>query len=215
MPLPKEWKKPFRIKGNWNQENLSRVIVYLANREDTTLAGEGTSRTAYVVNYEGRETVIKVARSPIGLIQNKNEARIMFHEPALAATKMVVPGIDCDTKTPPAWIHMEYAAPISKYNFQQYTGGGTPTDLLAYSKSILPDLFPDTAEDGDKSRIDPSLNFVKRFIQFVKLCDEDVDDFHTLYNWGLYQGKPVLIDVGYNSDVEDAYNGITLDDQDD
>jgi hypothetical protein len=171
--------------------------------------GIGSSRVAFLVDYEGRQTVIKVAQKPNGLSQNKVEANILFHRPDIMGTGIVIPGIDCDTKNPPVWIHMEYATPIpNEAAFKKLSGGASPFDLVNYTAAELPHLPLDFNKEHISSfwvkeaykNVDPTVIFVKRFLRFAELYKDIIDDFVTLRNWGVYKRNPVIIDMGLNSD---------------
>ena len=106
-PLPDDWDSnifkteiPFNVQLEYAKERVEEV-------------GRGSSRVAFLILYEGRKTVLKIAMNHKGLAQNEAEAAILS-DPLVKRYGMFIPLIDYDdSNSQPTWIHTEYAKPVS------------------------------------------------------------------------------------------------------
>lgn len=226
MPLPTEWQQSldsykqkiqYTVGRKWTHDNIDRLLTHIEHNHLPDVAGIGSSRIAYKVDYEGRPTIIKFARSPTGTMQNKAEAKILFHRPNIMATGMVIPGIDYDREHPePLWIHQEYAAPMKAFDVASLFGDRNFGPLVVYATFVagtptLRQLSQDQIEAA-KEWMEPYLktDFVQRFLKFAKLFKQNLADFSSPNNWGMYQKRPVIVDIGFNDVIAKRYYGKTL-----
>jgi hypothetical protein len=104
MPLPSDWDAS---KVDILQTPYRSIVAY-AKKKASKFLGKGSSRVAVEVEYQGRPTVIKVAKNIKGLAQNEAEANILS-DPEAKKLDILIPMIDYDTsgKAGPVWVHME------------------------------------------------------------------------------------------------------------
>lgn len=58
----------------------------------------------------------------------------------------------------------------------------------------------------DFSKINEESDFVQSMVDFIgNYTHVPVEDFMRLANWGVYQGRPVIIDIGFTNDVVKLY----------
>lgn len=217
-PLPDTWDKDV-YNG---KQNFSKMIKYAT--EQAKKLGTGSSRVAFEVEYEGRPTVLKIAKNAKGLAQNEEES-LLLNDYYLQVLELIIPIIDSDEENdPPRWIHTEKAEKIKNSDFKRLTGVGLE-ELIIYcaGKAYGGDFV------GARSVIGHAKNYYKyKFDQIVESgkikVDEDgnheselvsslIDmlgnyphlvfaDFTLLKNWGLYKGNPVIIDIGFTEEVK-------------
>jgi hypothetical protein len=186
-PPPLDWDReifnaPFETQLQYALQRAARI-------------GSGGSRVVFEIEYDGRPTALKIAKNPKGLAQNKVESnRAMYTE----FPEILIPLIDFDEDSdPPKWIHFEKADPMSSMDFQRIEGYSFKAfgDLILNNTSgmALPnDRLYNTIAESDL------FNMVLSFIFDFNIFPEDILLEH---NWGIYQGRPVLIDVGLSEDV--------------
>lgn len=195
-PLPDDWdgalfneRVPFAKRIKYAKERSARL-------------GAGSSRVAFEIPYEGRRTVLKVAKNVKGMAQNEAEAE-MLNDYYLTSLGITIPIIDYDEAgNRPTWIHTEFAAKAKDSDFIKACGG-TLNDLLAFSiraagKSGQRGYYsvgnPDKITDDENELAYGLTNLIGNY-------DIPTGDFGRLANWGMYQGSPVIIDLGLSSDV--------------
>ena len=210
-PIPDEWdsaqNKNKTGKVFSPQTSFEERINYAA--EKVGKLGAGSSRTAFTVQYEGRPTVVKIAHNDRGIAQNKAEIGILS-DPTLARLGIMIPMIDYDTNhTDPLWIHTEKADQI--FDLEK--------SLKSFSVSILYDLadaiakglstrakkYADYYADGCANEygavsVQPALHMAEKWATLAN-AGVLLGDLKKAENWGMYKGKPVLIDVGFTRDV--------------
>lgn len=72
-PLPDDWDKGKFVK----KDNSFKSIINYA-KERAKRIGSGSSRVAFIVQYQGRETVLKIAKNNKGIYQNRQEIDLIF-----------------------------------------------------------------------------------------------------------------------------------------
>lgn len=191
-PLPDDWDK------NTYSEKTSFAKRLAYAKERAQKIGSGSSRVAFIIPFENRKTVLKIAKNAKGMAQNEYEAQMLsdYYAKGLGIT---IPMIDYDEQSSrPTWIHTELAGKAKNSDFIKACGG-TPNDLVAYAKSVL---TPNRVLFGDPNKIDKESEFAQAFMDLIGNFDMPPDDFSRLANWGIYQGNLVIIDVGFNSDIQ-------------
>ena len=104
MPLPADWDPQQMRQGSTTFK--SRLAYAL---ERAKKLGTGSSRVATVIEYQGRPTVLKIAKNQKGLAQNSVEADILSDGYA-SQLGILIPLIDYDEQNrEPSWIHTEMA----------------------------------------------------------------------------------------------------------
>lgn len=189
-PLPDDWNKEMFGKNT----PIDQMIEYALSKAPTI--GLGSSRVAFIVPYKGRDTILKVAKNVKGLAQNKFEAK-MLSDPYVKKSGLAIPMIDYDVdNVAPRWIHMEKAEEVSLDEFKGYFGD-VPFSLIRFISGGLPGINFNFDKLEDKALIS--------FQKLIKKYDLPTADFTSIYNWGKYKGKIVIIDIGVNKDIYDKY----------
>ena len=197
-PLPDDWddalfneRVPFAKRVRYAQERAKR-------------AGRGSSRAAFIIPYEGRQTVLKVATNKKGMAQNEVEAEALG-DWYLNNLNLVIPMIDYDeANSQPTWIHTEFANKAKESDFKKATGAKSLHELITYAE-LVSGRRRNTGESPEKAypHIDPESELVQSLVDFVgNYTHMPTGDLTRLANWGIYQGRPVIIDVGLNNEVQ-------------
>jgi len=201
-PLPDDWDKSVYSPN----VSFAKRLRYAKERAKTL--GTGSSRVAFEIPYEGRMTVLKVAKNRKGMAQNEVEAKLMS-DYYLQGLQIVIPMIDYDEKNSmPTWIHMEKAEKMTLPKFRQFTGGGDFDNLVSYALEVSGKAgMLQGITNPDDFQIDPELEFVSDFHDLVATYHGAIEfaDMRQKSNWGIYKGNPVIIDVGLSSDVYIEY----------
>lgn len=214
-PLPDDWKADGKFKKG---VPFTQTIKYAQER--ATKLGSGSSRVAFEVPYKGRDTVIKVAKNKKGIAQNYEE--VQYLEDGYASDMgILIPLIDYDEESGDdvKWIHMEKADKIKDSDFVKYTGGFTCSELVWYcwDKAALnmgkrrPTFGVPKAETVEKALKhckDNDIDLIDQLIDFLYNYDDGGTihrDLTNYKNWGMYKGRPVIIDIGYNDTTAKLY----------
>lgn len=195
-PLPDDWDESIYSE----KVPFSKRINYAKNM--ATRLGGGSSRVAFEIPYEGRRTVLKIAKNQKGVAQNEEEARLL-EDWYLKNMGIVIPMIDYDEANPkPTWLHVEFANKATDSDFIKHSGGKLP-DLLAYAKQSHGKKTLHGAY-GDASKIDPDSDFVQSVVDLIGSYDQ-IGDLGQKANWGVFNGNLVIIDLGGTTDVLQQY----------
>jgi hypothetical protein len=193
-PLPDDWDKEM-----YNERiPFIKRIKYAMDRAKRI--GGGSSRVAFVIPYEGRETVLKVAKNVKGMAQNEHEVDAL-NDYYLRNLGLVIPIIDYDElNSKPTWIHMELARKATLGDFKRETGG-TPQDLVDYANA-----FHGKNKYAKKpDNINSESELVQDFVDYAGNYDHPLGDYTRLSNWGVYNGRLVIIDIGLSDDIYTTY----------
>jgi len=216
VPLPQDWDKDvYRGKGTFKDR-----IRYAVERAKKV--GTGSSRVAFIIEYEGRTTVLKIAKNNKGLHQNSVEADIL-DDSYVESLDITIPLIDYDTENPePLWIHTELAEKATQkklcdimkcpkmsglnmglhvlvdlakvitgkyYKFNNYISASQALDNIKQKTGM---------SDQDLSILE---DYATRIAELIVNFDLAPGDFTVANNWGIYKGKPVIIDLGLSDTV--------------
>ena len=215
MALPADWD-PTALGHDKTFKSRLEYVLQRAPR-----LGGGSSRVAFIIPDQGRETVLKIAKNKKGMAQNEAELEVL-DDGYLGKLDIVIPLIDYDKANPtPTWIQTEKANKVSPQKLAKmlHAGGRWPMTNFLYAvdnvlgnrKKYMPDLIQIEQEMIDtgssEQDIEIFMDYVNQVADLVNSSNLLAADFGTASNWGEYQGKPVIIDLGYTSSVHDLYWG--------
>lgn len=195
-PLPADWDKEV-YKHN---VSFAKQLKYATER--ATKLGQGSSRVAFEIEFQGRPTILKIAKNKKGLAQNEFESEL-FNDWYFRQYDFVIPIIDYDEANPqPRWIHTEKAEKMTIGKFRKFSGGLDINTLINYALDVTGNnrrgykLY-------NKDKIDTENEFVSDFVDFVANYHGTVmmEDFAQKANWGIYRGRPVIIDFGLSPEI--------------
>lgn len=210
MALPADWDpaafghdKTFKSRLEYAKDRAQRL-------------GGGSSRVAFIIPDNGRETVLKVAKNNKGMAQNKAEIDILT-DGYLGKLDIVIPLVDYDKKNrEPTWIQTEKAEKASEVKLAAMMKSGR---YLFYLTTYANYMIGSDRDKWGMERVNAHLESLSDEDKeiFVKYAQEIADlvsssslqmgDFDRASNWGIYKGRPVIIDLGYNEDVANLYWG--------
>jgi hypothetical protein len=212
MPLPADWDpQQMRQQGTTFKSRLAYAL------ERAKKLGTGSSRVATTIEYQGRPTVLKIAKNAKGLAQNSVEADILSDGYA-SQMGILIPIIDYDEQNrEPSWVHTELAQKANEKQLCSLMKCQSLSDLTRAaeaqlnqygprSRAILNDIIDKNSHFGaSEEDADTFLEYVNKLAELNSSFAVELGDFNRAANWGLYQGKPVIIDVGFNSNVLNQY----------
>lgn len=213
-PLPPDWD-PEKINL---QQRFPDRIKYVVDRAQRI--GGGSARVAFEIDYQGRPTVIKVAKNRKGLIQNQAELGVYLkNKGRWGANRLVVPLVDYDQEnSPPVWIQTERARRIQAPTLLRLLHAPdwwTFLKMVAHYRGLIKPnqmMFFKTVEDMEDDYIDQGgsakewkifSGYARDLANLVKATT--VEDYGHVSNWGEYQGQPVLLDLGFTDESKAAY----------
>jgi hypothetical protein len=171
--------------------------------------GTGSSRVVFEIEYEGRPTVLKIAKNAKGLAQNDKESDYGLYR---MYPDITCPLIDYDeANDPPRWIHLEKAEKLTKAKFKAITGFDFDmfgNMLRGYEARKHGRRFTINWESHVPEEIQEQIWEDETFNDITSLmADFDIlaGDLTRTANWGLYKGNPVLIDLGFDSSINDTF----------
>jgi hypothetical protein len=190
-PLPDDWE---------HDQMVARPGTTIKSRLDYALEraqriGQGSSRVALVIEFQGRPTVLKVAKNRKGMAQNLEEVDILS-DGYFSKLGILIPLIDYDQSGSVSWLQTEMAAPFKSREALAAALGCDIMKLLEYSRRIgmgFSDEFYDVAPErrADVQELATSLD------DLANNSTLDLEDCMQPSNWGMYQGRPVIIDAGF------------------
>ena len=196
-PLPPDWEKE-----KFSPKTSFRAMIAYA-KERAKQVGRGSSRVAFEIPYQGRKTVLKVALNRKGIAQNQEEARLL-DDGYLEKIGITIPLIDFDQENGDriSWIHTEFAEKITQKQLEQFFGHDL-NDIAQY----LDD------QSGVRRRLSapklPQEVYDNEYFQMLQDLTVNytipASDLTRKANWGLYQGEPVIIDLGFTTTTMALY----------
>ena len=194
-------KKCFQVKPH-----LQKMKKYVL--DNAAKLGTGSSRIAVDIPYEGRDTAFKVAINNKGIAQNIEEIALL-NDYYIRDLEITIPVIDYDTSDKPKWIHMEKAQKAKDSFFKKKYG--LPLDaLMRVCEKKLSTI------QGTKLTMHHSLYDIGELTEeATQFCDTVVDlcynselliyDLSVVQNWGIYEDRPVIIDLGFTTTTMKLY----------
>lgn len=209
MPLPADWDPSQFQRGTTFKQRLAYAL------ERAKKLGTGSSRVATTIEYQGRPTVLKIAKNQKGLAQNSVEASIL-EDGYASQLGILIPLIDYDeANREPVWIHTELATKANEKQLCSLLKCPSLNFLVNYATSItgkkrylgLPQVYTDKLRDSGMSEddIETCSEYANVLADLNSSFDVELGDFTRAANWGIYNGKPVIVDVGFNSNVMNQY----------
>lgn len=208
MALPANWDptalghdKTFKSRVDYAVKNAQRI-------------GGGSSRVAFIIPDQGRSTVLKIAKNNKGLAQNEAEVDIL-EDGYLGRLPIVIPLVDYDkTGRQPIWIQTEKAEKVREPQLCQLLKCKTLTQFCGYVGYILrkpgsemwknvPNVL---AKKFSEAEVDQFLEYANEMADLVNSSSIIINDFQFAGNWGVYKGRPVVIDLGFTTAVEPLYD---------
>lgn len=208
MPLPADWDRTQYGPGTSFKQRLAYAL------ERAKKIGTGSSRVATTIEYEGRPTVLKIAKNTKGLAQNSVEASIL-EDGYASQLGILIPLIDYDEQNrEPVWIHTELAQKATEKQLSNLMGVDSLNDLVQLANAIAgkakmynyQQLIDYMAKKGKtEQQIETATDYANMLVDLNNSFDVELGDLNRKANWGLYKGKPVILDVGFNSNVLNQY----------
>lgn len=195
-PLPDSWDKD-KFKG---QLDFKGMVEYALERSKSL--GEGSSRVAFNIEYKGHETALKIAKNEKGIAQNVQEI-LYLNDENIKKLNITIPLIDYDTTNHKArWLHTEKADKIYDSYFEEELGLPLRHAILYINRDINPPKLSIgsklQAERGEKIKKDSPI--VKAIYTLLTDFPEiEYGDLARIQNWGMYKGRAVILDIGYDS----------------
>lgn len=208
MALPADWD-PAALG---HDKTFKSRLEYALQRAPSL--GGGSSRVAFVIPDQGRETVLKIAKNKKGMAQNEAEVDILS-DGYVQTMDIVIPLVDYDKKnSQPTWLQTEKAEKASEAKLCKLMKCGRYlVNLTAYAEKILgrPSWSAKRAEEHYNS-LSPEdqeifIDYANQLADLVNSTPLQMGDFDRAANWGIYNGKPVIIDLGYTESVAKLYWG--------
>jgi hypothetical protein len=197
VPLPADWDKAvYKPTVSFKQR-----VEYAKQR--AAKMGAGSSRVAFEIPFEGRPTVLKVAKNAKGMAQNEYEAQ-MLNDYYVTGLGITIPIIDYDEEhDQPTWIHTEKAGKMTPSLFKKYFNGLSPNEVMELVTHMIGrdrhELSPETIEKYQE--IYDSNETINSLVDLVGNYDIAGGDFARAANWGIYNNEPVIIDVGASTEI--------------
>lgn len=196
-PLPPDWDKSV-YKPSVSFAQRVRYAVARAQK-----IGTGSSRIAFEIEYEGRPTILKIAKNKKGIAQNEYESQ-MLGDYYVVDLGVTIPMIDYDEENdPPLWLHVEKAAKMKPNQFKQFFSGLSPDELIHFVKYMTGKFNIRVNEETQQKyeEIFEENEAANSLVDLVGNYDIQPEDFSRLANWGIYKNRPVIIDIGASTQV--------------
>lgn len=216
-PLPPDWDSS-AFDTSPGKSTFKSRIQYAVDRAQKL--GTGSSRRVFTIEYENRPTALKIATNAKGLSQNAAELDIL-DDGYLGRLPIVIPLIDYDRENPrPVWIQTELAQRTNPKQLQTFMTAPLETVV----KTAHARAFGNSGWGRDyglkkvikQLQAKHSPEEVERFSEYVDMIqdllinsDTTIGDLAWYNNWGMYQGRPVILDLGASREVMSKHYGGT------
>jgi GNAT superfamily N-acetyltransferase len=212
MPLPVDWDPAALGAGKTFKDRLQYAL------ERAKKIGTGSARVAFTIDFEGRPTVLKVAKNNKGLAQNNAELGIL-DDGYTGQLDIVIPLIDYDKRNPsPIWIQTELAKKVTAKRLAELLHC---TDVYEFldcvyaivhprAKPTVPSRLEQTkqrliANGKSEQDVEKFVDYVDAVVTLLHSSTLEFGDLRQLANWGEYQGRPVIIDLGFTEETKHLY----------
>ena len=186
-PLPDSWDKE-KYKGRLD---FKEMVRYASER--AAILGKGSSRIAFEIDFKNTKSALKIALNPAGISQNIQEVKYLS-DSHLQKLGIVIPLIDYDKENyKPRWVQVAIAGRINEDFFKEKYGY-TLKEIVYYIHKDLNGKNPDVIS------IDQGDQLIKSLYDLIgNYKDLLYGDLARIDNWGLYEGRPVIIDIGFDA----------------
>ena len=196
-PIPDDWDSSTYKK----EVPFAQRIRYAKQRAQQV--GTGSSRVAFIIDYQGRKTVLKIAKNKKGIAQNEYESQ-MLEDYYVKDLEIAIPMIDYDEENDqPTWIHTEFAEKMKPTQFKKFFSGISHDEIEGIIKHFTGKSHGSVSPEREQQLNDiyEDNEYLNSLIDLAGNYDIPTGDFTRLANWGVYKGRPVIIDMGLSSDV--------------
>lgn len=225
MPLPADWDPKAFSTDKQDKTTFKSRLKYALERSKKL--GQGSARVAMTIEYQGRPTALKIAKNKKGMAQNEFEVSIL-QDGYYGQSELVIPMIDFDHVNPvPVWVQTELAMHADERRLCNLLKCQTLRQLIDCANSkigkgffgvrdervrMVPDTCKLLAHNGfTEQEIEMFLHYVDEMAS-LGTGDVILNDLVWPANWGIYQGKPVIIDLGFSTSVSQKYYRQSTDD---
>jgi hypothetical protein len=215
VPLPPDWD-PEKLNLRQTYKDRLKYALDRAKR-----LGGGSSRVAMTIEYEGRPTALKVAKNAKGLAQNEAEIEIL-EDYYVGKLPIVIPLIDYDkANNRPVWLQTEIAKKVQGHTLMKMlhtpsmwlltnqvrniSGKRSPHEMddekiKKYYFETHNNLWKPTEEGWNIFR-----QYAEELAELVMSSTLETGDLQNPANWGVYNGRPVIIDLGFTEETASLY----------
>lgn len=197
-----------KLPGGWDKRRFNTKLSYEKRvryaTDRATKIGSGSSRSVFEIREGRKRTALKIAVTRAGVAQNRIETNPTIHS---RYNRILVPLIGYDKNSrSPIWAQFEKVKPLKKSIFKKVTG--------FYFSQFVDAVYYAVKKTRRRTSISghTPLKTVERILssnsKFFKLIVDmtlefklEPIDWRKESNWGIYKGRPVLIDFGYTEKV--------------
>jgi hypothetical protein len=224
VPLPPDWD-PEQMNLRQTFKDRLKYALDRAKR-----LGGGSSRVAMTIDYEGRPTALKVAKNIKGLAQNEAEIEILKDGYA-GKLPIVIPLIDYDKANKrPVWLQTEIAKKVKGDTLLKLLHAPNMWLLTNQVRNIAGKKLPHDMDDErikgfyfqTKPAVNPLFNpsnewkptkqdwnifrqYCEELAELVMSSTLEIGDLSNPANWGVYNNRPVVIDLGFTEETAPLY----------
>lgn len=213
MPLPADWDQAAFTQG---QSSFKSRLAYAVERAKKL--GAGSSRVALSIEFQGRPTALKVAKNSRGLAQNAEEVR-WLDDGYIGNLDIVIPLIDYDKAHPqPLWMQTEQATRATEKQLCNIMKCTSLQELVNVAKNIAnvqtPSQYYSHSKTLERMRasgkyseddLDTFTDYANEVADLLGNTDLEAADLTRASNWGIFNGRPVVIDLGFTESVSNQY----------
>lgn len=206
MALPADWDP----SALGHDKTFKSRLQYALER--ATRLGGGSSRVAFIIPDNGRNTVLKIARNKRGLAQNEAEVDILS-DGYVGQLDIVIPMIDYDkTNSQPIWIQTELAQKASSKKLCSLFRCSSMWELTNYALGLIGKIrsgqyiIDRLVKKGFTEKdIETFREYASELADLLNSTNLEVSDLNTASNWGIYNNRPVIIDLGFTDVTKKLY----------
>lgn len=208
-PLPDHWDSQVFAPGN----SIKNQIAYAL--EKSKKVGTGSSRTVTSIMYQGRPTALKIAKNKRGLAQNEAELAIV-NDGYAKNMNIIIPLIDWDKENdPPRWLQFEMAEKATEKRLCMMMKCTCLSDLVLTASIMIGEVKDPNGYNAaaikkrnelfTESEQDIFYEYANELAALADSYQIELVEFAYARNWGVYRGKPVIIDIGFTSGVASSH----------